>query len=207
MIHVNELIQKGRPIFRTELYNQFCSHKDHFRLILTIEERKTNNNSNDKNLVIDHQLWQSIDDPWIFVIFMDLERLQNSIESYIASEFTGKKLVEYPTIPNTIETLKEVQEDSFQFIIEIDPLIFDQSTQMSPSLVDIDFFNNFYDFKQIIPLETTIFQKPSSFYYKGIEQDKDKVPRLFFYALHHPYQFVKESIAEAFDHLYKVKAK
>jgi len=204
MIHINELILKGRPIFREELYNQFISNKKHFRLILSIEQRKKYNNSSETTLIINHQLWQSIDDPWIFVIFMDLESLYKAIESYVANEFNANQLTEYPTIPNSIKRLKDIQKEKFQFMIEIDPLIFDQSTQMSPSLVDIDFFNNFYDFKQIIPLESSIFQKPCSFYFKGIEQDKEKVLRLFFYALHHPYQFVKESISEAYDRLYKV---
>ncbi len=202
MININDIVQKGRNIFRLKLFNEFISNKEHFRLIISIDERKTY--SSDKILGIQHQLWQSIDDPWIFIIFIDFTRLIDSIDFYFANETNEIQLDNNPK-PEIIENkLKEIQKENFQFIIEGDPLIFDSSTQMSPALVDIDFFNNFYDFKQIIPLSTGVFTNNSMFYFRGVEQEKEKVPRLLFYALHHPDQFIKESVGEAFEKLYQI---
>lgn len=201
MINVNEIVQNGRSIFREKLYQQFISNTNHFRLILSIDERE-NINQSYNNLKIQHQLWQSIDDPWIFVLFIDYRDVLNSLDTYISNEFNENQVTEHPTILTIKDQLENIQKEKFQFVIEGDPLIFDSSIQMSPVLVDIDFFNNFYDFKQIVPLKSGIFNKDSEFYFKEIQQDPEKIPELFFYALHHPEQFISESISEAMSKLY-----
>ena len=80
MININEIVQSGRTIFKENLYQQFISNTKHFRLILSIDERKNYSQSN-TNLTIHHQLWQSIDEPWIFAIFIDFQDLFNSLET------------------------------------------------------------------------------------------------------------------------------
>lgn len=190
-----------------EIYNRFNKERKYFRKIITIEEKNMVEEWSDPPGSILHEIWQSIDEPWIFLFYNDFSIVEKHIDEYaeiVKKNQTGSSQFDSLSYKNW---LKKLQKEKFETAIEGEqyPTQLNMYKELERA-IKLDVFTDFEVFRQKITnfiLNTTVFRNKRTYHYQGLTLTREKTERLLFHALNHPEQYVKETIGEEIDKLVK----
>ena len=192
------------------VYDAFTHNKSFFRLIISIQEKYKVKDWTNLQGSIYYQLWQSIEEPWIFLIYIDIAELKNFVEEFI----DGVNKHNYNQVSVTplgyFSYLEKGQRERFNIFIEGEqvqvPINLHSNANLRPFLTN-DPFNVLRSFQQIFShvLGNQIFENRkennTEYNFRGLSLSKIQDERLFFHALRHPEQYISETIGESIDKL------
>ena len=199
MINIDSKSFTNRKSLEKAIFDQFLSSREFFRILLSVDEINHPQTWEDLRGKVSHQLWQSLYEPWIFIIFIDISPLLPTIKDFVSifnsnvSNSVAMKEEDY------WNHLLQVQSDNFIVLFEGEPVFYDSTHRR----IDLP-FDLFNDFTHFPTISTTydLFKGKSYFSYKGNKIDEPiQIKRLFFHVMHHPEQYLKETLTEAIDKL------